>query len=171
VTSALSISGLPTDDFRFIGFLPRKAGERRSALSALRSVSYSTVFFEAPHRILEALEALLEEIGDRRIAACRNMTKPGEEAIRGRASEVIAVLREREITVVVECAAAAPDTGLGDVLLQMAESLVDAGVPTKTISAALAKATGASRRDMFSIVLGLKSAVADQDTAGSEDQD
>ena len=176
VTSALSISGLPTDDFRFIGFLPRKAGERRSALAALRTASYSTVFFEAPHRILDALEALVEETGDRRIAACRNMTKPGEEAIRGRASEVIAVLRDREIirgefTVVVECAAAAPDTGLDDALLQMAQSLVDAGVPTKTISAALAKATGASRRDMFSIVLGLKNDAIAHDAADLEDQD
>ena len=167
VTSALAISGLPADDFRFIGFPPRKTGDRRRTLADHASAPYTTVFLEAPQRILETLTALIEEIGDRRIAVCRNMTKPGEEVIRGLASEVHAVLaaRERvrgELTVVVDRAPKAIETGLDDQLLRMAESLVEAGIPTKAISAALATATGAKRRDMFQIVLGLKDSDREQ---------
>jgi 16S rRNA (cytidine1402-2'-O)-methyltransferase len=167
VTSALAISGLPADDFRFIGFPPRKAGDRRRTLADHASAPYTTVFLEAPQRILETLTALIEEIGDRRVAVCRNMTKPGEEVIRGLASEVHAVLaaRERvrgELTVVVDRAPKAIETGLDDQLLRMAESLVEAGIPTKAISAALATATGAKRRDMFQIVLGLKDSDREQ---------
>ena len=162
VTSALAISGLPADDFRFIGFPPRKPGDRGRALAEHASANYTTVFLEAPQRLLETLAALIEEMGDRRVAVCRNMTKPGEEVIRGLASEVLAALSARdmvrgEFTVVVDRAVKIVETGLDEHLTRMAESLVEAGVPTKAISAALAKATGASRRDMFQIVLGLKS--------------
>jgi 16S rRNA (cytidine1402-2'-O)-methyltransferase len=161
VTSALAISGLPADDFRFIGFPPRKPGDRGRALAEHVGASYTTVFLEAPQRILDTLAALIEELGDRRIAVCRNMTKPGEEVIRGLASDVHAVFAAREMvrgefTVVVDRAPKAVESGLDDQLLRMAESLISAGVPTKAISAALAKATGASRRDMFQTVLGLK---------------
>ena len=161
VTTALAISGLPTDDFRFIGFPPRKPGDRGRALAEHASAPYTTVFLEAPQRLLDTLAALIEEMGDRRVAVCRNMTKPGEEVIRGLASDVRATLSARdkvrgEFTVVVDRAAKVVQAGLDDQLLRMAESLVGAGMPTKAISAALAKATGASRRDMFQLVLGLK---------------
>jgi 16S rRNA (cytidine1402-2'-O)-methyltransferase len=161
VTSALAVSGLPADDFRFIGFPPRKPGDRGRALAEHASANYTTVFLEAPQRLMDTIASLIEEMGDRRVAVCRNMTKPGEEVIRGLASEVLADLKAREMvrgefTVVVDRAAKVVQTGLDDQLLRMAESLVEAGIPTKAISAALAKATGASRRDMFQIVLGLK---------------
>jgi len=162
VTSALAISGLPADDFRFIGFPPRKPGDRRKTLAEHASAPYSLVFLEAPQRLLDTLSDLIAEIGDRRVAACRNMTKPGEEVIRGLASEVRALLAARdqvrgEFTVVVDRAdKASAEVGIGDDLLRMTESLVEAGMPTKAISAALAKATGAPRREMFQVVLGLK---------------
>lgn len=161
VTTALAISGLPADDFRFIGFPPRKPGDRRKALAEHAGAPYTTVFLEAPQRLLDTLAALIEELGDRRVAVCRNMTKPGEEVVRGLASEVLAAFSARdmvrgEFTVVVERAAKIVEIGLDDQLLRMAKSLVEAGVPTKAISAALANATGASRRDMFKVVLGLK---------------
>ncbi len=164
VTSALAISGLPADDFRFIGFPPRKPGDRRKTLAGHAGAPYSLVFLEAPQRLLDTLSDLIGELGDRRIAVCRNMTKPGEEVIRGRTSEVLEVLRARdavrgEFTVVVERAETAGNavtSGLSEDLRRMAESLIEDGVPTKAISAALAKATGAGRREMFQIVLGLK---------------
>lgn len=169
VTSALAISGLPADDFRFIGFPPRKPGDRRKTLAMHRDAPYTTVFLEAPQRILETLGALVEELGDRPVAACRNMTKPGEEVIRGSASDVIAILEARdtvrgEFTVVVGRAPPAKVSGLDDALVQMTRSLANAGVPTKTIAAALAKATGAKRRDMFDLVLAMKA-----DGASNED--
>lgn len=162
VTSALAISGLPADDFRFIGFPPRKPGDRRKALAEHASAPYSLVFLEAPQRLLDTLTDLIIEIGDRRVAVCRNMTKPGEEVIRGLASEVRAALATRdqvrgEFTIVVDRAdKASTDTSLGDDLLRMTESLIEAGLPTKAISAALAKASGAPRREMFQLVLELK---------------
>lgn len=165
VTSALAISGLPADDFRFIGFPPRKTGDRRRALAEHASAPYSLVFLEAPQRLLDTLSDLIAEIGDRRLAACRNMTKPGEEVIRGLASEVRETLAARdqvrgEFTIVVDRAdKPAAASGLDDTLLRMTESLIEAGLPTKAISAALAKATGAPRRDMFQLVLGLKDEV------------
>jgi len=161
VTTALSIAGLPTDAFQFIGFLPRKAGERRRRLADLRDSPQSTVFFEAPHRILDSLDAVTAELGDRAIAACRNLTKPGEEVLRGTAAAVADRLRARdavrgEFTVVIAPGQPEAPTGLSDELTAVARSLVEAGVPTKTISAALAKGTGASKRDMFNLVLTLK---------------
>jgi len=162
VTSALAISGLPADDFRFIGFPPRKTGDRRKALAEHASAPYSLVFLEAPQRLLDTLSDLIAEIGDRRVAVCRNMTKPGEEVIRALASEVREVLAARdqvrgEFTIVVDRAdKATAETGLGDDILRMTESLIEAGLPTKAISAALAKATGAPRREMFQLVLTMK---------------
>jgi 16S rRNA (cytidine1402-2'-O)-methyltransferase len=176
VTSALAISGLPADDFRFIGFPPRKPGDRRKALSEHASAGYTTVFLEAPQRLLETLATVIEEMGDRRVAVCRNMTKPGEEVIRGLASEVHELLSARdmvrgEFTVVIDRAAKTTPTGLDDQLLRMAKNLAEAGVPTKVISGALAKATGASRRDMFQAVLGLKDDGEDEDPEEDKDRD
>lgn len=168
VTTALSVAGLPTDAFQFIGFLPRKAGERRRRLAELRDCPQSTVFFEAPHRILDSLDAAAAELGDRAITACRNLTKPGEEILRGTAASVADRLRARdavrgEFTVVIAPGEPEAPTGLSDELAAVARSLVEAGVPTKTIGTALAKGTGASKRDMFNLVLTLKDGSAKDD--------
>lgn len=161
VTTALGIAGLPTDAFQFIGFLPRKPGERRRRLAALDAAPLSSVFFEAPHRMLDCLDDITAALGDRPLAACRNLTKPGEEVLRGSAADIAAVLRARdavrgEFTVVVGPGAPAVTADLSPDLTAMAASLVEAGVATRTVAAALARATGASRRDMFNAVLALK---------------
>src|SRR3984885_2276919 len=95
--SALVASGLPTDSFRFSGFLPAKRGERREALEGIKSSPRTQVFYEAPHRIVEALEDIVEVLGSgRHVVVAREVTKLHEEFLRGRASEVLENLKARE---------------------------------------------------------------------------
>ena len=95
--AALVASGLPTDSFRFSGFLAAKRGERRAALEAVRNSPRTQVFYEAPHRIVEALEDVVEILGGaRHVVVAREVTKIHEEFLRGRASEVLETLKARE---------------------------------------------------------------------------
>lgn len=94
--SALVASGLPTDSFRFSGFLPAKRGERRTALEAVKGSPRTQVFYEAPHRIVEALEDVVEMLGEsRNVVVAREVTKLHEEFLRGRAAEVLENLKAR----------------------------------------------------------------------------
>jgi 16S rRNA (cytidine1402-2'-O)-methyltransferase len=95
--AALVASGLPTDSFRFSGFLPAKRGERRAALEAIRTSPRTQVFYEAPHRIVEALADVVEVLGpDRHVVIAREVTKLHEEFLRGRAGEVVVTLKARD---------------------------------------------------------------------------
>src|SRR5271163_4673916 len=88
--SALVASGLPTDSFRFSGFLPAKRGERRAALEAIRTSPRTQVFYEAPHRIVETLADIVELLGSaRHVVIAREVTKLHEEFLRGRAGEIL----------------------------------------------------------------------------------
>jgi 16S rRNA (cytidine1402-2'-O)-methyltransferase len=94
--SALVASGLPTDSFRFSGFLPAKSGARRTALDAIRNSPRTQIFYEAPHRLLEAMRDVVEGLGaDRHVVVAREVTKLHEEFLRGRADEVLAQLDKR----------------------------------------------------------------------------
>src|SRR5271163_1130827 len=96
--SALVASGLPTDSFRFSGFLPAKRGERRAALEAVKSSPRTQVFYETPHRVVEALEDVVEILGESRpVVIAREVTKLHEEFLRGRAGEVLENLKAREV--------------------------------------------------------------------------
>ncbi len=95
--AALVASGLPTDSFRFSGFLPAKRGERRAALEAVKNSPRTQVFYEAPHRIVETLADVVEVLGDaRHVVVAREVTKLHEEFLRGRAGEVLENLKARE---------------------------------------------------------------------------
>lgn len=95
--AALVASGLPTDSFRFSGFLPPKRGERRTILEAIKSSPRTQVFYEAPHRIIESLEDVIEVLGgSRHVVIAREVTKIHEEFLRGRAEEVLGTLKRRE---------------------------------------------------------------------------
>lgn len=91
VAAALSVSGLPTDRFRFVGFLPPKTAARRRDLAALADATDTLVFYESPQRVLSSLEDMIETFGDREAFLFREATKVHEEYARGRLSE----LRER----------------------------------------------------------------------------
>ena len=87
VVTALAISGLPTDSFVYLGFLPRRQGERRRLLSSLAGEKRTLVAFEAPHRLRKSLADLADVLGDRQIAVARELTKIYEEIWRGNLSQ------------------------------------------------------------------------------------
>jgi 16S rRNA (cytidine1402-2'-O)-methyltransferase len=94
--SALVASGLPTDSFRFSGFLPAKAGQRRQVLESIRESARTQVFYEAPHRVKEALEDIVEILGGQRhVIIAREVTKLHEEFLRGHAEQVLETLKTR----------------------------------------------------------------------------
>lgn len=94
--AALVASGLPTDSFRFSGFLPSKSGQRRKLLESVRESPRTQVFYEAPHRLLEALEDVVEVMGgNRHVVVAREVTKLHEEFLRGTAAEVLDQLKAR----------------------------------------------------------------------------
>jgi 16S rRNA (cytidine1402-2'-O)-methyltransferase len=87
VITALVVSGLPTDQFLYVGFLPRRKGQRQRLLSSIVDESRTIVAFETPHRLREALSDIEEILGDRRLSVCRELTKVHEEIFRGRVSQ------------------------------------------------------------------------------------
>jgi len=94
--AALVASGLPTDSFRFSGFLPAKSGQRRKLLESVKDSPRTQVFYEAPHRLLESLSDVVELLGnDRHVVVAREVTKLHEEFLRGRVSEVLEQLKAR----------------------------------------------------------------------------
>jgi 16S rRNA (cytidine1402-2'-O)-methyltransferase len=97
LTAVLSASGLPTDRVVFEGFLPAKKKQRREKLQTLRDEVRTLVFYEAPHRLTETLDDVHELWGDREAVLAREVSKVHEEFLRGRVSELIRVLRRREI--------------------------------------------------------------------------
>ncbi len=106
-TSALVLSGLPSDSFLFIGFLPKSGEKRNSKIAEVSGLPYTLIFYESPKRIEKLLGELIKKLGDRRAALIREMTKIYEEAIRGRLSEVLEDVGARasikgEIVLVVE---------------------------------------------------------------------
>jgi 16S rRNA (cytidine1402-2'-O)-methyltransferase len=94
--AALVASGLPTDSFRFSGFLPSKSGQRRALLESIRESPRTQVFYEAPHRLLETLDDVVEILGeDRHVVIAREVTKIHEEFLRGRAADLLDQLKSR----------------------------------------------------------------------------
>jgi 16S rRNA (cytidine1402-2'-O)-methyltransferase len=89
-------SGLPTDSFRFSGFLPAKRGQRRQVIESIRESARTQVFYEAPHRVKEALEDVVEILGGQRhVVIAREVTKIHEEFLRGPAEQVLKTLNAR----------------------------------------------------------------------------
>jgi 16S rRNA (cytidine1402-2'-O)-methyltransferase len=96
--TALVASGLATDTFRFGGFLPSKLGHRRKALEAVKASVITEIFYEAPHRLLGALEDVVDVLGPhRRVVVAREITKLHEEFVRGTAADVLADFKKREV--------------------------------------------------------------------------
>lgn len=160
--TALVLSGLPTDSFLFVGFLPAAAKARREKLKELQSQKGTLIFYEAPHRLRSTLADLLEILGDRAAAAARELTKLHEEIIRGSLAELVACFQEREprgeFTLVVEGAgAAAPETNEPEWLkLSPAAhvALIESkGTGRKDALREVARLRGISRREVYRAVL------------------
>ena len=89
LTAALAVSGFSADAFLFLGFLPRRRKDRRQRLRNTASLPLTLVLFEAPHRVQATLRDMLEELGDRKISVCRELTKLHEEVFRGSVSQAL----------------------------------------------------------------------------------
>lgn len=151
--AALAVSGLPTDRFLYLGYLPRKRGERRRALSEVAALPYTLVFLESPHRLLASLADLQAELGDRRIAVAREMTKMYEEIFRGRISEAAAHFDggrlQGEITLVVD---GAPQEALRWDVERVRDSLkagLARGESVSSLSREIAAQSGWKRREVY----------------------
>jgi 16S rRNA (cytidine1402-2'-O)-methyltransferase len=156
VLSGLVVSGLPTDRFVFEGFLPRRAGERRMRLRGLANDRRTVVLFESPHRVATLLRDVLVELGDRRVAIARELTKLHEEVIRGRTSEVLAGLPDvdlkGELVVVLE-GSRRPEVLDEDELVGEARALVQAGMRKRDAASQVARKRGASANTIYKALL------------------
>ena len=149
---ALAASGLATDAFRFCGFLPPKTTQRRKLLEELRPETATLVFYEAPHRILEALEDIAAVCGDRPVVVARELTKLHEEFLRGSASSIREQLAARpsvkgEITLLIGKSEKPPvdDTPIEDAV----RALEQQGVARMDAIKQVAKARGLGKRDVY----------------------
>ncbi len=158
--AALAASGLPAEAFRFGGFLPPKQGQRRKLLESLAAETATLVFYEAPHRILAALEDVVAVLGPRPVVVARELTKVHEEFLRGPAGEVLAGLRRRpsvkgEITLLIGRAEAVSGaaTGQARTLIplgdRVAELMRDQGLDRMAALKQAARERGLSKREAY----------------------
>jgi 16S rRNA (cytidine1402-2'-O)-methyltransferase len=154
--TALAASGLPTDVFRFGGFLPPKTGQRERLLQALENEPATLIFYEAPHRILEALETIQSVLGPRPVVVARELTKLHEEILRGAAAEIHAVLAARaaikgEMTLLIG-KATGPKAEQGPVK-DAVEELMRAGTERMQAIKQVARRRGLSKREVYEQLL------------------
>jgi 16S rRNA (cytidine1402-2'-O)-methyltransferase len=154
--AALAGSGLPSDAFHFGGFLPSRPGQRAKALEALVDESATVIFYEAPHRILEALEAIGEVFGERAVVVARELTKVHEEFLRGTAAAIRAELAGREVLkgeltlLIAKASGPAPDDTPLD---EAVDALVRDGIPRMDAIKLVARRRGLSKREVYDRLL------------------
>ena len=157
VTAALAVSGLQEGPFVYLGFLPRKKAERRRLLESLAWEEKTLVAFEAPHRLIAALQDLRLALGDRSIAVCRELTKLHEEIFRGSISESIERFTEPrgEFTLVIEGAPVSESERTPDdaSILELMKEHRSSGAKAREAVASVAAVTGISRRKAYDIWL------------------
>jgi 16S rRNA (cytidine1402-2'-O)-methyltransferase len=155
--TALVISGLPTDSFLYLGFLPRRRKERRQLLASLAGERHTLVAFEAPHRLLASLADLKDVLGDRRIALARELTKLHEEVWRGSVSQALTHFEDNpprgEFTLVIEGAGEERVTWNEERVVEALAELVAKGVEKKEAIKAVSELAGWPRREVYKLAL------------------
>ncbi len=150
--AALSISGLSTEEFTFIGFLPAKKTQRQKVLKEMSLEPRTLVFYEAPHRILETLSDMKEIFGERRAAVVKEISKIHEEVLRGNLSEVLDMLEEStiagEYVIVVEGRAEEKRLTTDDALSEV-NALMKKGLGRKEAVKKIAEAYGLSKKELY----------------------
>jgi 16S rRNA (cytidine1402-2'-O)-methyltransferase len=162
--ASLSGSGMPTEEFLFVGFLPARSGERRRNLERLRMEDRTIILYEAPHRITECVAEALDILGNRQACLAREVTKVHEEFLHGKLTEIIAALQERpargEITLIL----GPPDMAEGHAQADSAQSLAarveelmqQARLGRKDALKLAAKERGLTRRAAYSQILDMR---------------
>ncbi len=174
VITALSISGLPTARFVFLGFLSSKRGRRRKELNALRDEPRTMVFFESPHRLMEMLEDLKDILGNRQMVLHKEMTKMFEEAMRGRISEILEELLHKRIrgeyTLVIRGSddKKSQKPEVDNRIMDRIESLLEARDQSlRDIAETISREEGLRYRDIYKRCLRTKNDLEDQRRHGS----
>ncbi|NOY99706.1 MAG: 16S rRNA (cytidine(1402)-2'-O)-methyltransferase [Chloroflexi bacterium] len=154
--AALVASGLPTDSFLYLGYLPRKSKERRAMLQRVEDLPHTMIFLETPHRLLAALADLESVLGDREMAAARELTKLHEEIFRGSISAVrehYTVSAPRgEFTLVVAGRTLEKSRWTEADLTSAIEAGLDAGEAPSALAKRLAKESGWGRREVYRLI-------------------
>jgi 16S rRNA (cytidine1402-2'-O)-methyltransferase len=161
LVAALAASGLPNEEFLFVGFLPQRSGERRRAFERLRIEDRTLILYEAPHRIAECVADAREILGDRPACLAREVTKLHEEFRRGKLSEIAASLEERpargEITFLIGAevggAAGAALDSKQSLAERVEELMREAKLDRKDALKLAAKERGLTRRAAYERVL------------------
>lgn len=158
--AALSTSGLPTDSFLFLGYLPRKSGERVELLNGIKTHPYTLIFLESPNRLLSSLRDMRQFFGERQVVVAREITKKFEQVLRGTISEVIDRIGPEPKGEIVLLLAGSKleemETISEEKLLSMVAEAVRKGDQIKEIASDLAKITGYDRRAIYQMALGIR---------------
>jgi 16S rRNA (cytidine1402-2'-O)-methyltransferase len=156
--AALAASGLPTDQFTYLGFLPRRSSERRRVLADAGGEKRTLIAFESPHRLVDALEDIRDELGgDRPVVIARELTKIHEEFVRGTAHEALEHFRSHppkgEVTLLIGSSpAVAPSIDLTERIRE----LLSEGRSAADVATTVAAEAGVPRRQVYRLLLGLK---------------
>ena len=162
VLTSLCASGLPTDAYVFIGFVPRKEGKRRKTLKSLITETKTLVFYESPKRIKVLINDLMDTLGDRRGVLSREMTKRHEEFLRGNLSEILHVLAERpevkgECTLVVEGGTEKEIPSADAIREEIFEGLHRDGIRLSSLVKRMADRYGLPKKQIYNEALKIKS--------------
>jgi 16S rRNA (cytidine1402-2'-O)-methyltransferase len=155
VVTALAASGLPTDSFRFSGFLPSKQVQRRNALGQIRASDATEVFYEAPHRLVECIEDIVDVLGPHRpVVVAREITKLHEEFLRGTASRVLAAAKKQtvrgEITILVgKAESGAPQAASSRIGERLSQVMREQKLDEKAALKVVARELGISRSEAY----------------------
>lgn len=151
IITALVVSGLPVEPFVYLGFLPRKAGQRRRLLESVAGGPGTIIILESPHRLRAALNDILLVLGDREMAVCRELTKVHEEVFRGTASQAIEHFVEPrgEFTLVIAGRGEKDKPQLTPAVAGQLEHLRRSGVPAKEAISRVVAETGLSRKELY----------------------
>ncbi len=151
--TALSISGLPTDSFRFAGFLPQKHGARLARLRALAKDECTIIFYEAPHKIIRTIGEMLESFGGRRAVITRELTKIHEQVLRGTLSEILIQLEKGplkgEFTIIVHGSSAEPHEQIVSTVEYLKDLMTQRGLTKKEAIAAAADELGLPKKEVY----------------------
>jgi len=155
--SAVAVSGLPTDAFLYLGYLPYKTAERRNFISHVANVTYTLIFLESPHRIVESLEDIRAILGDRKICVAREMTKLFEEYWRGKVSGAVEYFKSQpargEFTLVLEGKTKEErEVWTREELIAAIEKELKSGKSAKEISAELAEQSGWNKKEVYALI-------------------
>ncbi len=156
--AALTASGLPTDSFLYLGYLPHKSSERRKVVGQVSNLTYTLIFLESPYRIIEALEDLLSVLGDRQICVAREMTKLFEEFWRGPISGALEHFKSQsprgEFTLVIEGKRGdEKEKWPEDKLLKAIKKEMKKDKSAKEISSKIAEESNWKKRDVYQLIV------------------